>query len=199
MASITEHPRNPRSRKHLFAFLLTCFMRLTACVSTLLSIAAIILFVESRNDPLMILFQPRETDYTLAIERSSNAVFQDSDDPAFSQWKNFYAIAFVRNEVHVRVGRLDDWGGGISPNWHLWRQKFYVDRSRSGDVVMVRIWLHTALFVGLLLVVPTLPITRPVRRFFKARKRAKQNRCAKCDYDLTGNESGICPECGKKI
>ncbi len=23
--------------------------------------------------------------------------------------------------------------------------------------------------------------------------------CLNCDYDLTGNESGICPECGNKI
>jgi len=23
--------------------------------------------------------------------------------------------------------------------------------------------------------------------------------CEKCDYDLTGNESGICPECGTPI
>jgi hypothetical protein len=23
--------------------------------------------------------------------------------------------------------------------------------------------------------------------------------CRKCDYDLTGNESGVCPECGEKV
>jgi len=23
-------------------------------------------------------------------------------------------------------------------------------------------------------------------------------RCRKCDYDLTGNVSGVCPECGTK-
>lgn len=34
--------------------------------------------------------------------------------------------------------------------------------------------------------------------FFKKR-RPKGNQCAVCWYDLTGNESGICPECGTRI
>ena len=25
------------------------------------------------------------------------------------------------------------------------------------------------------------------------------NHCRKCDYDLTGNVSGVCPECGEKV
>lgn len=24
-------------------------------------------------------------------------------------------------------------------------------------------------------------------------------RCSSCSYDLTGNESGVCPECGQRI
>jgi hypothetical protein len=33
--------------------------------------------------------------------------------------------------------------------------------------------------------------------FFHRKARAqKPGHCAKCDYDLTGNESGTCPECG---
>ncbi len=31
------------------------------------------------------------------------------------------------------------------------------------------------------------------------RRKPRPGRCSKCDYDLTGNESGICPECGTKI
>jgi hypothetical protein len=33
---------------------------------------------------------------------------------------------------------------------------------------------------------------RRVRR----RRLARGNRCTRCGYDLTGNESGVCPECG---
>ena len=35
--------------------------------------------------------------------------------------------------------------------------------------------------------------------WLKRRRRAPPGHCQKCDYDLTGNESGICPECGTKI
>jgi hypothetical protein len=35
--------------------------------------------------------------------------------------------------------------------------------------------------------------------FWRARKGSKRGRCRKCLYDLTGNVSGICPECGTPI
>jgi len=31
------------------------------------------------------------------------------------------------------------------------------------------------------------------------KQRIRQGRCYKCDYDLTGNVSGHCPECGARI
>ena len=31
------------------------------------------------------------------------------------------------------------------------------------------------------------------------RRRPRPRRCDACGYDLTGNESGVCPECGKAI
>jgi hypothetical protein len=34
----------------------------------------------------------------------------------------------------------------------------------------------------------------------RARRRpAEPGRCPRCDYDLTGNVSGVCPECGTKL
>ena|GEM_PF-2866911 len=38
--------------------------------------------------------------------------------------------------------------------------------------------------------------SRPKRRHAEL---LATNRCLKCSYDLTGNESGICPECGEPI
>ncbi len=35
----------------------------------------------------------------------------------------------------------------------------------------------------------------PLRRW----RRRRRGLCLKCSYDLTGNESGVCPECGKPI
>lgn len=31
------------------------------------------------------------------------------------------------------------------------------------------------------------------------RRRAEPGRCPRCEYDLTGNVSGVCPECGTKV
>lgn len=44
----------------------------------------------------------------------------------------------------------------------------------------------------------------PAFYFFVTRTRLRWRRlmkhlCAKCRYDLTGNESGTCPECGREI
>jgi len=36
-------------------------------------------------------------------------------------------------------------------------------------------------------------------RDLRARLRAARGRCTKCGYDLTGNVSGRCPECGEPI
>ena len=33
----------------------------------------------------------------------------------------------------------------------------------------------------------------------RAAKRERLPMCLKCGYDLTGNASGVCPECGKRI
>ena len=30
-------------------------------------------------------------------------------------------------------------------------------------------------------------------------RRVPQGRCRQCDYDLTGNTSGVCPECGTAV
>jgi len=38
--------------------------------------------------------------------------------------------------------------------------------------------------------------TWQTRRTFR---RQRLGRCVHCDYDLTGNVSGVCPECGEKI
>lgn len=55
--------------------------------------------------------------------------------------------------------------------------------------VAVPLWIPTLL----LAVVPFVAfLLGPVRRWH----RRKRGRCVCCTYDLTGNESGVCPECG---
>jgi len=43
---------------------------------------------------------------------------------------------------------------------------------------------------------PTIAILRgPLRRY----RRRRKGLCVKCGYNLTGNKSGVCPECGTEI
>ena len=37
------------------------------------------------------------------------------------------------------------------------------------------------------------------RRLYVRRRWGREGRCIKCGYDLTGNVSGRCPECGEAI
>lgn len=53
------------------------------------------------------------------------------------------------------------------------------------------VWMLTVAFGSLL--VPCLMVKPSLRR----RKRRMNGLCIKCGYNLTGNASGICPECGE--
>ena len=58
--------------------------------------------------------------------------------------------------------------------------------------VMFPLWLPSLL----LAVYPTIAFIRgPYRRY----RRRKKGLCLKCGYNLAGNISGICPECGERI
>ncbi|GJM25932.1 MAG: hypothetical protein DHS20C16_23470 [Phycisphaerae bacterium] len=50
------------------------------------------------------------------------------------------------------------------------------------------LWIPAVVFGGLAMLVYA-----PIRR---QRKRQKMGWCTHCGYDLTGNESRVCPECG---
>ena len=63
---------------------------------------------------------------------------------------------------------------------------------KTGDVVFTASAPHS--FFALL--TAALPALWIVTRRRRGPGRAG-NRCARCEYDLTGNESGVCPECGK--
>jgi hypothetical protein len=41
------------------------------------------------------------------------------------------------------------------------------------------------------------PASAFIVRFMRLRRRRKRNQCIHCGYNLTGNVSGICPECGR--
>jgi hypothetical protein len=46
---------------------------------------------------------------------------------------------------------------------------------------------------------PTLTAAIIARAWYRHRHYRKQGHCKECGYNLTGNTSGICPECGERI
>ncbi len=62
---------------------------------------------------------------------------------------------------------------------------------------MIIIWPRALQFFGALLL--AWPVTAFVRGPFRRYRRRSKGQCVRCGYDLTGNVSGICPECGLKL
>jgi len=48
-------------------------------------------------------------------------------------------------------------------------------------------------------ILPAMRLYRLLRRLNLARRLRRQPLCASCLYDLTGDVSGVCPECGTKV
>jgi len=88
-------------------------------------------------------------------------------------------MAFAPSGVEL-IRHDDGWG------WSGWRPR--VDCGSAGKkYVCLPLWL-----IGLPLLVPVL-----VRR--GQREILADTPCAACGYELFGNESGVCPECGTAI
>jgi len=63
-----------------------------------------------------------------------------------------------------------------------------------GDVWNEGHWFVVALW--LLILLTSLAPTWQVLVYFRRRQCIRGSRCTVCGYDLTGNTSGVCPECG---
>lgn len=113
--------------------------------------------------------------------------------------RSFWSAAYVQNgflRAHVAtasqsktarsqsnlslgpLGKLSWWhGSGRGWNW---------------TTVSMPVWVP----VVLLVIHPTAALIRgPLRR----RRRRRRGQCERCGYDLTGNTSGICSECGQCV
>ena len=77
-----------------------------------------------------------------------------------------------------------------------WRRSWGMDDSGRTLSVDSRLWFPLWWLVGLSLAYPFVAFIRgPLRRY----RRRRRGLCLKCGYDLTGNVSGVCPECGAEV
>ena len=78
----------------------------------------------------------------------------------------------------------------------LKRGRMYLQPSGAYHETMYAVSCPSSLVLALLAAYPTVAFIRgPVRRYGRRRK----GLCVKCGYDLTGNVSGTCPECGTEV
>ncbi len=77
------------------------------------------------------------------------------------------------------------WSFG-NPSWPLMYENYFSWRSGR---ILVDVPLGALLW---LLLVPTLALALRARHL-------DPKRCKRCEYDLTGNVSGVCPECGTAV
>ena len=61
--------------------------------------------------------------------------------------------------------------------------------------VIIPVWQISLLLLNL----PLIWLLIRTRRFLVLRRRRKNGLCLQCGYNLTGNVSGVCPECGTSI
>ena len=100
-------------------------------------------------------------------------------------------------QVYLLAGRLY-----IGTDWREPNREpgFYFLRHRS-----VNRWLPThykgtgvsKLFCPIWMLL--LPAALPTAYLFYRDRRHPPGHCQRCGYDLTGNESGVCPECGTEV
>ncbi|HNO78692.1 MAG TPA: hypothetical protein PKN33_11585 [Phycisphaerae bacterium] len=102
--------------------------------------------------------------------------------------KNFIAFSIERDGTDSRI-YLSSY---IDPQMCVDEYKSLCDAVATVDIVRVQLWLPFILFAAY-------PLTVLVTGIYRRRIRRKRNQCLKCAYDLTGNTSGICPECGDSV
>jgi hypothetical protein len=98
----------------------------------------------------------------------------------------------ARRDLADAMAPSSGWRFSSMREWHFGRFAFGWD---EGSGVMTRfvaglpLWAVLALFM----LYPAVAFLRgPYRRY----RRRVAGRCVRCGYDLTGNVSGVCPECG---
>lgn len=116
------------------------------------------------------------------------------------------SLGFGRVMLQRRPPRSMDFPDGfnVEPIHEVLRRTIWSPVYKSGSIldgpedrgfwftIQIPLWTFVVVFA----LNPTLAfICGPLRRW----RRRRASACLRCGYDLTGNVTGICPECGSKL
>lgn len=185
--------------------------RLAAVASTLLFVATCVLWMRSywRIDVLTGKFGDLKWDRDVHFNPVTIAVYRGRDGLAFEIESAGGKVAFYRTKYHlagpglIGVNRSGSYPAGTAADarqfindysgHHALGCTFMRRGGREFDTeALVMPWPVAALAAALL------PLASAVRLLSLRRKR-QSGLCRSCEYDLTGNTSGTCPECGEPI
>jgi hypothetical protein len=104
----------------------------------------------------------------------------------------------------ARRETAEQWSAGFDPHPNHYGFGLSVRRTAGpgdaywlhGNRLLVAAWMP---YWSLVALTAMLPVVRGFRMVRRRRNARPVGHCRVCDYDLRGNVSGVCPECGSRV
>jgi hypothetical protein len=88
-------------------------------------------------------------------------------------------------------------GGGARGDAQVWEIVDYLDSPHTWPEAKSDWWGARVIVPSWVLLAPAVFVTAVL--WWRDRRRIPPGHCQKCGYNLTGNVSGVCPECGTAV
>jgi len=156
---------------------------ITAVLCLLLMLATVWLWVDSDSNRISIGYRFRlQKEPSILFQNQSGYIFLGTDDQRFTTYRApTKGWSFHRSSHGSENGMFSN------------LSYLYVSRNVSGNIYFTLPHCFLLFFLAIL------PAFRFISWLERRELLAKVGKCPSCTYDLTGNETGECPECGKSI
>ena len=131
-------------------------------------------------------------------------VFESDQDVRLSPSASRHSMDIVRTEDdRVSQSFRHSFPNQID-HYEIYWKRSNKARNPSADPAMPTIRMSGVRFqilvvVAVMIAYPVITVIAGRRMQLRRRIRASRGLCETCGYDLTGNESGVCPECGESM
>jgi len=133
------------------------------------------------------------------ISFSGGLVYHHFKSGLFAKAPRQWELRSIDPNSPAGISIHQEFTGTQSPDW--WNQMGFFavshDEWYGGEPSSRTLFEAPHWSVALILLLPGLPLLIRVARSF--RKLPTGPTCTKCHYNLTGNTSGVCPECGSPV